>query len=91
MSRTQYLIDRRINAKESDDMARIVALNCEIPLGSVLDPDLWNTLYDNLLRVQLLTDVEIIAFANDVALISTTTVLFLLEEMLEVALIRVFG
>lgn len=56
-----------------------------LPQGSVLGPDLWNLLYDGLLRIALPQDVEIIAFADDIALVATAQVTFLLEERLEVA------
>lgn len=43
-------------------------------------------LYDDLLRLKLPTEVELIGFADDVALVATASVPFLLEERLEVAL-----
>jgi len=43
--------------------------------------------YKNLLKIQLLEDTEIIAFANDVVLVSTISALFLLKRKLEKVLV----
>jgi len=40
-----------------------------VPQGSVLDPLLWNTMYDGILRVPLVGRREIVGFADDVALL----------------------
>lgn len=61
-------------------------MRCGVLQGSVLGPDLWNVLYDDLLRMKLPTAVEIIVFADDIALLANASVPFLLEERLEVAL-----
>lgn len=46
---------------------------------------MWNVLYDGLLAIPLPRDVEMIAFADDIALLSTAQVPHLLEERLEEA------
>lgn len=51
----------------------------------MLGPDLWNVLYDGLLSISLPQDVEILAFADDIALVATAQVTYLLEERLEEA------
>lgn len=42
-----------------------------VPQGSILGPSLWNAMYDGLLRVPLPEGVEMVAFADDVALAIT--------------------
>lgn len=42
-----------------------------VPQGSVLGPALWNALYDGLLRVELPEGAQLVAFADDVALLVT--------------------
>lgn len=51
----------------------------------MLGPDLWNVMYDDLLKILLHRDVENIAFADDIALITTATVPYVLEDRLESA------
>jgi len=82
----QYLRDRRIVVYGNDGAARVVNVSCGVQQGSVLGPDLWNVLYDELLGISLPPNVEVIAFADDVALVATASVPYLLEERLEIAL-----
>jgi len=82
----QYLAERKLVVHASDGSARTVDVSCGVPQGSVLGPDLWNVLYDGLLGIQLPPDIELIAFADDVTLMATASVPFLIEERLEQAL-----
>lgn len=83
---SSYLSERSINVRKADGSTATFKVSCGVPQGSVLGPDLWNILYDELLRIRLPTDVEFIAFADDIAILATAPVPFLLEERLEDAL-----
>ncbi|KAK9737563.1 Reverse transcriptase (RNA-dependent DNA polymerase) [Popillia japonica] len=37
--------------------------------GSILGPDLWNILYDNLLRIQMPEEVTVVGYADDIAVL----------------------
>lgn len=81
-----YLSERVIEvANHSGNKRFDKPLSCGVPQGSVLGPDLWNLLYDDLLRLEMPAGVELIAFADDVAVLSTQTMPMLLEESLEEA------
>jgi len=82
----QYLNKRHIIFNSTDGTSNIIEVSCGVPQGSVLGPDLWNVMYDGLLEIKLPEDTEIIAFADDVAIVCTAQVPFLLEERLGVAL-----
>lgn len=82
----QYLLNRRITISTSDGSSKDKEVSCGVPQGSVLGPDLSNLMYDGLLRVKLLDDTELIAFTDDVAIVCTAEVPFLLEERLGAAL-----
>ncbi|GBP00325.1 Putative 115 kDa protein in type-1 retrotransposable element R1DM [Eumeta japonica] len=40
-----------------------------VPQGSVLGPLLWNIMYDGLLKVPLPTEVNFVAYADDIAVV----------------------
>lgn len=51
--------------------------------GSVIGPTLWNFLYDGLLQLLTPNGVEIIAYANDIAVVARALVIFKVGESLK--------
>jgi len=82
----QYLSDRRVIVERPDGASSVIEMSCGVPQGSVLGPDLWNLMYDGLLSIELPSDTELIAFADDVTIVCTAQVPNILEERLAKAL-----
>jgi len=81
-----YLSDRVVLASSpSGSNSFAHGMSCGVPQGSVLGPGLWNLLYDGLLRIRMPEGVRILAFADDVAVLATHQIPFILEEKLEEA------
>ena len=40
-----------------------------VPQGSVLEPTLWNAMYDGVLRIELPEEATIVGYADDIALV----------------------
>lgn len=64
-----YLEDRSLLVGEALTARRTT---CGVPQGSVLGPSLWNAFYDDLLDIDMPPGVQLVAFADDVAVIGTS-------------------
>ncbi|KAL4084113.1 hypothetical protein QTP88_027948 [Uroleucon formosanum] len=63
-----YLEGRNVLVGESLQRRSVT---CGVPQGSVLGPCLWNVFYDGLLNTEMPPGVQLVAFADDVAVIGT--------------------
>lgn len=45
-------------------------ITCGVPQDSVIGPTLWNVMYDGLLELPVLREVELVSFADDIAIVA---------------------
>lgn len=87
-----YLSDRTVQVSSPSGITHYTKeMTCGVPQGSVLGPDLWILLYDSLLRLEMPEGVHLLAFADDVAVVSVHKIPFVIEERLEEAFNTIEG
>ncbi len=59
----------RVLVYDSEDGPKEYNITSGVPQGSVLGPILWNVMYNNVLNLQIPDGVEIIGFADDIAIV----------------------
>lgn len=67
---SKYFFDRKVRYRNRGATIEF-DVNRGVPQGSVLGPTLWNALYNRLLMLPLPSNVQLIPFADDVAIIAT--------------------
>jgi len=65
------------------------SVTCGVPQGSVLGLALWNVAYSSLLRMEVPPGVQLIRFADDLAVVGTAVMGQLLEELVNPVLTKI--
>lgn len=66
---SDYLRDRRVNYETTNGI-KTKEVTAGVAQGSILGPDLWNVLYDSLLRLDV-PELTLVGYADDIALVIT--------------------
>lgn len=80
-----YMADRMLTI-ESGGRETTLEVTGGVPQGSVIGPILWNVFYDGLMELEVPDDAHIVAFADDVAVVTIGHNKELLEEVTNASL-----
>jgi hypothetical protein len=83
-----YLCDRSVTINTPNGH-RTIEVTRGVPQGFILGPDLWNIMYDGLLRLEFSQDIELLAFADDIIIVATAKTNGEAEEQLKETFNRV--
>lgn len=75
--------DGRILVYETSRVTTTRQLAAGVPQGLVLGPTLWNFLYNGLLRLPTPNGIQLVAYADDIAIVARGAVTYIVGELIE--------